>query len=228
MCTCVYKSNQKCVSIGGLYFGPLLVACLAQKWTHTLGQPFTYHAYLTGTEESKQIQRLHTLLGDFFPARCNHHLHLRNRTIFWRARPFFPVTHCPNNLIPIRSLQQHTQTQTHIQGQRESIFVTKGPLPCPPCSYYCLCNQTATTTTTLNGNLRVAISQATTPNAYMSAEKGSPCQRNEGKYGVQEGLSRKSKAQGGSKRTNTTYVQPLHTVEFLKLKVSGADQGADP
>ena len=140
MCTCVYKSNQKCVSIGGLYFGPLLVAYLAQKWTHTLGQPFTYHAYLTGTEESKQIQRLHTLLGDFFPARCNHHLQLRDRTIFWRARPFFPVTHCPNNLISIRSLQQHTQTQTHIQGQRESIFVTKGPLPCPPCSYYCLCN----------------------------------------------------------------------------------------
>ena len=115
MCVCVYyvymciHTKQKI----GIYSWTVFwsVAC-RMPCSKIDPHPRAAFTYLTGAEESKQIQRLHTLLGVFFPARCSNHLHLRNQNIFCRARPFFPITHCFNNLIPIRSLQQHTQTQT--------------------------------------------------------------------------------------------------------------------
>ena len=77
-----------------------------------LRQPLSYGTYLTGATESKQIKRLQALLGVFFPARRNQHLHLKNRAVFRRTRPFFSVTNCPDYLIPVRSLQQHMHTYT--------------------------------------------------------------------------------------------------------------------
>jgi hypothetical protein len=79
----------------------------------------------------------------------------------------------------------------------------------------------------LNGNLRVEISHATTPNAYMSQEKGSPCDREYVR--TKATFSRNIQTwRGVTEEGSTTFLTTSHTLELLMRKVSGADHGADP